>query len=82
MPPVKIVVCGPTKGGKTSLANFIAGLAQQIGRHDQGYEPTVGVRILECEKQPSISGGNVDVELWDVSGDQSCVDGERSGSGQ
>lgn len=30
-------------------------------------------RILECEKQPGLSGGKVPVEIWDVSGDQRWV---------
>ncbi|CAM9908534.1 unnamed protein product [Ectocarpus sp. 13 AM-2016] len=67
---LKIVVCGPVKGGKTSIANFIAGQTEQIGTGNKIYEPTVGVRILECEKQPGITGNKVPVEIWDVSGDQ------------
>ncbi|CAN0367173.1 unnamed protein product, partial [Discosporangium mesarthrocarpum] len=68
--PLKIVVCGPTRGGKTSIANFIAGHTEQLGNADQKYDPTIGARILECEKQPGIAGAKVPVELWDVSGDQ------------
>lgn len=30
-------------------------------------------RILECEKQPGITGGKIPVEIWDVSGDQAWV---------
>ena len=31
---------------------------------------TIVARILECEKQPGITGGKIPVEIWDVSGDQ------------
>lgn len=41
---LKIVVCGPVKGGKTSIANFIAGQTEQIGNSNKIYEATVGVR--------------------------------------
>lgn len=41
---VKIVICGPTKGGKTSIANFIAGHTEQLGNVNRIYEPTVGTR--------------------------------------
>ncbi|KAG5193104.1 FAP9, ras superfamily GTPase-like flagellar protein [Tribonema minus] len=67
----KIVVCGPSRGGKTSLANFLAGLSESVGHPSLKYEPTAGVRILECERQPGIAGGKVMVELWDVSGNMS-----------
>eukprot|EP00164_Ancoracysta_twista_P000557 GFYU01000741.1.p1 GENE.GFYU01000741.1~~GFYU01000741.1.p1 ORF type:complete len:193 (-),score=41.65 GFYU01000741.1:359-937(-) len=70
----KILVIGDTKVGKTRLANILAG-------HDAGstaYSPTVGVRVLECERQLNhvmINGYNraqnvrLQVELWDCSGD-------------
>eukprot|EP00903_Cladosiphon_okamuranus_P009289 g8863.t1 len=67
---LKIVICGPVKGGKTSIANFLAGQTEHIGNANKIYEATVGVRILECEKQPGITGDKVAVEIWDVSGDQ------------
>lgn len=41
---LKIVVCGPVKGGKTSIANFIAGQAEQLGNPNKIHEATVGVR--------------------------------------
>lgn len=41
---LKIVVCGPVKGGKTSISNFIAGQTEQIGNPNKIYEATVGVR--------------------------------------
>lgn len=45
--PIKIVVCGPVKSGKTSIANFVAGHSEQIGNPNETYEATVGVR---CKK--------------------------------
>jgi GTPase SAR1 family protein len=41
---VKIVVCGPSRSGKTSLANYIAGLSESIGNANGKHEPTIGVR--------------------------------------
>lgn len=41
---LKIVVCGPVKGGKTSIANFLAGQTEHIGNANKIYEETVGVR--------------------------------------
>lgn len=41
---LKIVVCGPVKGGKTSIANFLAGQTEHIGNANKIYEATVGVR--------------------------------------
>lgn len=41
---LKVVICGPVKGGKTSIANFIAGQTEQIGNANKIYEATVGVR--------------------------------------
>lgn len=41
---LKIVVCGPVKGGKTSIANFLAGQTERIGNANKIYEATVGVR--------------------------------------
>jgi GTPase SAR1 family protein len=46
MQAVKIVVCGPSRSGKTSLANYIAGLNENIGHPNQKYEPTIGVRCV------------------------------------
>ncbi|CAM9329930.1 unnamed protein product [Scytosiphon promiscuus] len=75
--PLKIAVCGPVRGGKTSIANFLAGQTEHIGNVNKIYEATCGIialinlnRILECEKQPGITGDKVPVEIWDVSGDQ------------
>lgn len=41
---LKVVVCGPVKGGKTSIANFLAGQTEHIGNANKIYEATVGVR--------------------------------------
>lgn len=44
---LKIVVCGPVKGGKTSIANFIAGQSEQLGDPNKIlYDATVGARYL------------------------------------
>ena len=68
---IKIIVVGPSRVGKTILANVISGHSE----HPQSiYHPTCGVRILELEKEPPRGNrrggdGKVQVELWDCSGD-------------
>jgi hypothetical protein len=42
MASVKLVVVGPTKSGKSSIADFVAELSPSLGR--EAYDPTVGVR--------------------------------------
>ncbi len=76
---VKIVVCGPQRVGKTVISNTISEFSNVIPVE---YKATVGVRILECEKEftedqikniPSYKGKNtnkVKIQLWDISGDK------------
>lgn len=59
--PLKILLVGPSKARKSAIASFLAGVSETVG---EGVGPTVGVRILECERSGRA------VELWDVSGDQ------------
>lgn len=53
MVAVKVTVVGPCGGGKTSIANHLAGEPLQMAT-----TPTVGCRILERDS----------VEVWDISG--------------
>ncbi|KAL7639051.1 UNVERIFIED_CONTAM: hypothetical protein RMT77_010585 [Armadillidium vulgare] len=68
---VKILLVGPVKSGKTTLANFLSDAADY---GSERYRPTKGCRIVEFEV-PNIdvngSYSNVEVELWDISGDKS-----------
>ena len=60
---------GPTKAGKTTIANILGDL--QDGPSTV-YRPTVGVRIVDFERDPppSVSQfGKINVEIWDLSGD-------------
>ena len=69
MSKVKILVLGPTRSGKTTIANILGGLQEGP---TQNYRPTVGCRIVDFEREPpkSVSQfGKINVELWDVSGD-------------
>lgn len=59
--PLKILLVGPSKARKSAVASFLAGVSESVG---EGVGPTIGVRILECER------AGRSVELWDVSGDQ------------
>ena len=77
--PLKIVIVGPQKVGKTVIANSLSEFSHTIS---PDYHPTVGVRILETEKDytneqvGSISIlkknkiNKVKIELWDMSGDR------------
>lgn len=63
----KVLVVGPTRSHKTSLVNYLAGLAESFRGNatSPALTPTVGVRVLDVDT----SSGTV--EVWDVSGDQS-----------
>ncbi|XP_065663685.1 intraflagellar transport protein 22 homolog isoform X2 [Hydra vulgaris] len=68
---IKILVLGPKQSGKTFLSNFIADATESTSGE---YRSTKGVRILEFEVEGIDIGGNhtvnLEVELWDCSGDQ------------
>jgi hypothetical protein len=64
---VKVVVVGPTKGGKTSIANFLAGQTEAVGHPTLKYEPTVGVRyapVLLQSCSHAAAFGNSTRFLW------------------
>ena len=77
--PLKIVIVGPQKVGKTVIANSLSEFSQTVS---PDYHPTVGVRILELEKPytdeqianiPVLKNNKlnkVKIELWDMSGDR------------
>uniref|UniRef100_A0A310T477 Intraflagellar transport protein 22 homolog n=1 Tax=Xenopus tropicalis TaxID=8364 RepID=A0A310T477_XENTR len=62
----KVLVVGPTESGKSVLANFISDATETIAGE---YNPTQGVRILECECPNGNKGSSCEVELWDCGGD-------------
>ena len=61
---MKLLMIGPCKSGKSSLATFLSGMSESPTPSGIPL-PTVGCRILE------LSSHGVGVELWDISGDQS-----------
>ena len=68
----KILIVGPTKSGKTAIANFLADRAESPA---ETYVPTAGTRILEFDASTHSSaqswkGGRESIELWDCSGDK------------
>ncbi len=77
--PLKIVIVGPQKVGKTVIANSISEFSHTVS---PDYHPTVGVRILELEKPytdeqvaniPVLKKNKINkvkIELWDMSGDR------------
>ncbi|KAM3965250.1 intraflagellar transport protein 22 homolog [Aphomia sociella] len=80
---LKILMIGPSESGKTQIANFIS---ETINIEEANTPtPTQGVRIVEFEvSNLSINGKitNVDIELWDCSGDhkfESCWPALRVG---
>ncbi|XP_047112935.1 intraflagellar transport protein 22 homolog isoform X2 [Schistocerca piceifrons] len=65
---VKILLIGPVKSGKSTIANFLSEAADTMSND---YRATRGVRILEFESpNVNVNGKFVtsDVELWDCSG--------------
>jgi Rab-like protein 5 len=84
----KIIILGPCKSGKTTIANYLADATENFGGE---YRPThgkihthsiiclictLGVRIVEFESNDlELNGRNIDaeVELWDCSGDRKFV---------
>lgn len=67
--PMKVVVCGPQRAGKSTICNFLAQQSQRL-EGDAPYAPTAGVRILETEKDVG-RGQMAAVQIWDVAGNQS-----------
>jgi Rab-like protein 5 len=77
--PLKILICGPQKVGKSIIANSLSEFSQVVS---QDYHPTIACRILELEKQftdeqiksiPILKNNKlskVKIEIWDVSGDR------------
>jgi Rab-like protein 5 len=69
MSNIKLLVVGPLKSGKSTIANIIGEIADGLG---DIYRPTHGLRVVECERDPPpavASFGKINLELWDVSGD-------------
>ncbi|KAM3727389.1 Intraflagellar transport associated protein [Dirofilaria immitis] len=67
---IKILILGPPKSGKTTIANYLAD-SSDISLNV--YRPTQGVRIVEFESNElELNGERVDaeIELWDCSGDR------------
>ncbi|KAI9553179.1 hypothetical protein GHT06_021073 [Daphnia sinensis] len=70
----KVLLLGPTKSGKTTLANFLSDAKDAIGQ----YRPTVGCRILEFQmeshhgssRNAANNVNNSDIQLWDCSVDR------------
>ena len=72
----KIVLIGPEKCGKSSIANFLANEKGKLkDTKDIEYQPTTGVRVLEFETgrdrgSAASKTQTRSVELWDCSGNQ------------
>jgi GTPase SAR1 family protein len=64
---LKFIVAGPKGSGKTMISNCIAGQSDKVTT--ENYQPTAGVRILEHELRLSGIGEEINVEIWDASGD-------------
>ena len=77
--PLKIIIVGPQKVGKTVIANSLSEFSHTVS---PDYHPTVGVRILELSKPytdeqvaniPALKKNKINkvrIELWDMSGDR------------
>lgn len=66
---LKILIIGPSKSGKSEIANIISGQASEF---QNNYKPTVALRILEYQAQIDNKGlpANIGVQIWDTSGDE------------
>ncbi len=61
----KILLVGPSRSGKSGVANFLGGLTDSLDL--ENHTPTAACRIVEVERD--IPGrGHMSAELWDVSG--------------
>ena len=49
MSKIKLLVVGPLKSGKSTVANIIGDLSEGLPDY---YRPTVGCRIVELERDP------------------------------
>ncbi|XP_073984951.1 intraflagellar transport protein 22 homolog [Rhodnius prolixus] len=65
MKKVKIILVGPLKCGKSTIANF---LSEAIDYNIDNYRPTPGIRVLEYEINNDRN--DIEIELWDCSGDE------------
>jgi GTPase SAR1 family protein len=75
---LKLAIVGPSKVGKTVIANTLSEFSKTPAAD---YRPTVGCRILECDKEFSddqkkninyLRSNNLNkikLQIWDVSGD-------------
>eukprot|EP00040_Diaphanoeca_grandis_P026918 m.151830 g.151830 ORF g.151830 m.151830 type:complete len:184 (-) comp30783_c1_seq2:164-715(-) len=70
MSALKIVMIGPSKVGKSVLANFFCDPVSEPVRG--AYRPTKGCRILEFTQ--SSGKKSIPIELWDVSGSKEYED--------
>ena len=69
MSRLKLLIVGPSKSGKSTLANILGDLQDGPSAI---YRPTAGVRIVDFERDPPpgvTNFGKIHVELWDASGD-------------
>ncbi|XP_017771397.1 PREDICTED: intraflagellar transport protein 22 homolog [Nicrophorus vespilloides] len=70
---VKILIIGTRNAGKSSIANFLADMSLEV---PDSMRPTDSLRILEYDLHDVDVNGtksNVDVQLWDTSGNEKCV---------
>ena len=68
MATLKLCVVGPAEGGKTLMCKLLAETTP-----DRQYVPTQGLRVQDVERRIGLN--NVNVQLWDCSGDfkfQTC----------
>mmetsp|Transcript_8436 Transcript_8436/g.13994 ORF Transcript_8436/g.13994 Transcript_8436/m.13994 type:complete len:171 (-) Transcript_8436:186-698(-) len=74
---LKFIVAGPKGSGKTLISNCIVGSGEENLVSDN-YQPTAGVRILEHELRLHNISEDINVEIWDASGDHKYEGGWRA----
>eukprot|EP00056_Hartaetosiga_gracilis_P022389 m.30118 g.30118 ORF g.30118 m.30118 type:complete len:186 (+) comp9614_c0_seq1:263-820(+) len=64
----KIVIVGPKKSGKSYLADFLCD--EVTSGEEREYYPTKGCRIVTFESNANKRSETLNIELWDISGDE------------
>ncbi len=64
---IKVAIVGPKGVGKTTISNYLSGHSEKLSI--EKYNPTAGVRILEFQTKLDGINENVNLEIWDASGD-------------
>ncbi len=63
---MELILLGPTKAGKTELANVL--FKKNDFNEEKAYEPTIGVAMVVFKLKEPNNGANIESICWDTSG--------------